>query len=56
MSVDAQRKRMSLSHEGAKAAIERDEYTKFVDERGEAASEGESAMALAFRKAMEKKK
>jgi small subunit ribosomal protein S1 len=56
MSVDPQRKRISLSHEAAKAAIERDEYTKFVDERGETASEGESAMALAFRKAMEKKK
>jgi len=56
MSVDAQRKRMSLSHEAAKAALERDEYTKFVDERSEAAPEGESAMALAFRRAMEKKK
>ncbi len=58
MSVEAQRKRMSLSHEAAKAAAERDEYTKFVDEqRADAAtSEGESAMALAFRRAMEKKK
>lgn len=56
MSVDPQRKRMSLSHEAAKAALERDEYTKFVDERSETASEGESAMALAFRRAMEKKK
>ena len=56
MSVDGQRKRLSLSHEAAKAAAERDEYTKFVDERTDAASEGESAMALAFRRAMEKKK
>jgi small subunit ribosomal protein S1 len=56
MSVDAQRKRMSLSHEAAKAAVERDEYTKFVDERADTSAEGESAMALAFRKAMEKKK
>ena len=57
MSVDPQRKRMSLSHEAAKAAAERDEYTKFVDEqRADAVSEGESAMALAFRRAMEKKK
>lgn len=55
MSVDSQRKRMSLSHDAAKAALERDEYTKFVDERGES-SEGDSAMALAFRRAMEKKK
>ncbi len=56
MNVDPQRKRMSLSHEAAKAALERDEYTKFVDERTETAPEGESAMALAFRRAMEKKK
>ncbi|HKB78485.1 MAG TPA: S1 RNA-binding domain-containing protein [Thermoanaerobaculia bacterium] len=56
MSVDGQRKRISLSHEAAKAALERDEYTKFVDERGEQSGEGESAMALAFRRAMEKKR
>jgi small subunit ribosomal protein S1 len=56
MSVDSQRKRISLSHEAAKAAAERDEYTKFEAERAESANEGESAMALAFRKAMEKKK
>jgi small subunit ribosomal protein S1 len=56
MSVDPQRKRISLSHDAAKAVLERDEYTKFVDERTEAAPEGESAMALAFRRAMEKKK
>ena len=53
MSVDASRKRISLSSEAAKAAAEREEYTKFMDERGD--SEGESAMALAFRRAMEKK-
>ena len=56
MSVDPQRKRMSLSHEAAKAALERDEFTKFAEERAETTSEGESAMALAFRRAMEKKK
>ncbi len=56
MNVDPLRKRISLSHEAAKAALERDEYAKFVDERNEVASEGESAMALAFRRAMEKKK
>ncbi len=56
MSVDAQRKRMSLSHEAAKAALEREEFTKFAEERAETAPEGESAMALAFRRAMEKKK
>jgi len=54
MSVDAGRKRISLSHEAAKAAAERDEYVKFAEDRTDAA-EGESAMALAFRKAMEKK-
>ncbi|HUP48955.1 MAG TPA: S1 RNA-binding domain-containing protein [Thermoanaerobaculia bacterium] len=53
MSVDSGRKRISLSSEAAKAAAERDEYVKFMDERGDA--EGESAMALAFRRAMEKK-
>jgi small subunit ribosomal protein S1 len=56
MSVDAQRKRISLSHEAAKAAADREEYQKFEAERAESANEGESAMALAFRKAMEKKK
>src|SRR6058998_1496396 len=38
MSVDAQRKRISLSHEAAKAAAERDEYVKFMDERAESES------------------
>jgi small subunit ribosomal protein S1 len=55
MSVDPQRKRISLSHEAAKAAAERDEYVKFAEERGDGES-GESAMALAFKRAMEKKK
>jgi small subunit ribosomal protein S1 len=55
MSVDAQRRRISLSHEAAKAAAERDEYVRFADERGDAEG-GESAMALAFKRAMEKKK
>ena len=53
MSVDPSRKRISLSTEAAKAAAERDEYVKFMDERGD--NEGESAMALAFKRAMEKK-
>jgi small subunit ribosomal protein S1 len=55
MSIDPSRKRISLSHEAAKAAAEREEYTKFMDERNDE-SAGESAMALAFRRAMEKKK
>jgi len=54
MSVDPQRKRISLSVEAAKAAAEREEYVKFMDDRD--AAEGESAMALAFRREMEKKK
>lgn len=54
MSVDANRKRISLSHDAARAAAEREEYSKFMDEQRE--NEGESAMALAFRRAMEKKK
>ena len=41
---------------GDESALERDEFTKFAEERGEAVAEGESAMALAFRRAMEKKK
>jgi small subunit ribosomal protein S1 len=55
MSLDAGRKRISLSHEAAKAAAEREEYTKFEAERNDEAA-GESAMALAFRRAMEKKR
>ena len=53
MSVDANRRRISLSHEAARAAADREEYSKIMDERGE--NEGESAMALAFRRAMEKR-
>jgi small subunit ribosomal protein S1 len=56
MSLDPGRKRISLSAEAAKAAVERDEYVKFMDEqRGEGGAEGESAMAIAFRRAREKK-
>jgi small subunit ribosomal protein S1 len=54
MSIDPQRKRISLSHEAAKAAAEREEYTKFMDERNDEGG-SESAMALAFKRAMEKK-
>ena len=55
MSIDPSRKRISLSHEAAKAAADREEYNKIMDERNEEGS-GESAMALAFRRAMEQKK
>lgn len=54
LSVDPGRKRISLSYDAAKAAAEREEYSKFMDEQRE--GEGESAMALAFRRAMEKKR
>jgi predicted RNA-binding protein with RPS1 domain len=53
MSLDSQRKRISLSHEAAKAAAEREEYMAILDGRDENISE--SAMALAFRRAMERK-
>ena len=55
MSIDPQRKRISLSHEAAKAAAERDEYVEVLP-RSAATTTGESAMALAFKRAMEKKK
>jgi small subunit ribosomal protein S1 len=55
MSVDANRKRISLSHEAAKAAADREEYAKVMEERNEESS-SESAMALAFKRAMEGKK
>jgi small subunit ribosomal protein S1 len=54
MSIDPSRKRVSLSYDAAKAAADREEYSKFMDEQRE--GEGESAMALAFRRAMEKKR
>jgi len=55
MSVDPGRKRISLSHDAAKAAAERDEYVKFMDDQ-KADNEGKSAMALAFEKALGNKK
>jgi small subunit ribosomal protein S1 len=55
MSIDSNRKRISLSADAAKAAAERDEYVKFMGDQREETAEGESAMALAFRRAMEKK-
>ena len=56
MSVDQGRKRISLSHDAAKAAAERDEYVKFMDDQKPAdGAESKSAMALAFERAMGKK-
>jgi small subunit ribosomal protein S1 len=54
LSVDPTRKRISLSAEGAKAHAEREEYVSYIEERPDS-GEGESAMALAFRRAMESK-
>ncbi|MGZ4778860.1 MAG: S1 RNA-binding domain-containing protein, partial [Thermoanaerobaculia bacterium] len=49
MSVDQGRKRISLSHDAAKAAAERDEYVKFMDDQKTTdGAESKSAMALAF--------
>ena len=56
MSVDPSRKRISLSHDAAKAAAERDEYMKFMDDqKSTEGGESKSAMALAFEKALGKK-
>ncbi|MCU1348489.1 MAG: hypothetical protein JWO56_1519 [Acidobacteria bacterium] len=56
MSVDPNRKRISLSAEAAKAAAERDEYMKFMEEqRPSDGSESKSAMALAMERALGKK-
>ncbi|HYM62648.1 MAG TPA: S1 RNA-binding domain-containing protein [Thermoanaerobaculia bacterium] len=56
MSIDTNRKRISLSAEAAKAAAERDEYMKFIDEqRPSDGSEGKSAMALALERALSKR-
>jgi small subunit ribosomal protein S1 len=55
MSVDRSRKRISLSHEAAKAFAEREEYVKFMKERSNKGDEsGESAMTRAFKRAMER--
>ncbi len=55
LAVDAQRRRISLSHSGAKAAEERGEYLEYVQEaKPDAnAADGKSAMAIAFEKALE---
>ncbi|MGK2860197.1 MAG: S1 RNA-binding domain-containing protein [Thermoanaerobaculia bacterium] len=57
MNVDPARKRISLSHEGAKESALHGEYMEYVAETKKAAdaSEGKSAMALAFERAMGKK-
>jgi small subunit ribosomal protein S1 len=56
MNVDPSRKRISLSAEAAKAAAERDEYVKFMeDQRPTESTEGKSAMALALERALGKK-
>lgn len=57
LSIDPERKRIALSHEGAKEAEARGEYLQYVDQTkaSEATTaEGKSAMALALEKAMQK--
>jgi small subunit ribosomal protein S1 len=58
MNVDPTRKRISLSIEGAKESALHGEYMEYVAETKKAndASEGKSAMALAFERAMGGKK
>lgn len=58
LSIDRQRRRISLSHEGAKAAAERGEFLDYVEDSRAAASaaEGKSAMAMALERAMAGKK
>jgi small subunit ribosomal protein S1 len=53
LSVDPERKRIALSHEGAKEALDRGEYLKYQEEAKE--NEGKSAMALAFERAFANK-
>lgn len=52
LSVDRSRRRISLSHEGAKAAAERGEFLEYVEDSKAAATESKSAMALALERAM----
>jgi ribosomal protein S1 len=54
LSVDRSRRRISLSHEGAKAAAERGEFLEYVEDSKAAASsnDSKSAMALALERAM----
>jgi len=54
ISIDPQRKRISLSVEGAKAAAERGEYLEYVADSKQETVDGKSAMALALEKAMKK--
>ncbi len=52
LSVDRSRRRISLSHEGAKAAAERGEFLEYVEDSKAGAAESKSAMALALERAM----
>jgi small subunit ribosomal protein S1 len=55
LSVDRDRKRIALSHEAAKDAVDRGEYLKYEEARRDS-SESKSAMALAFERAFGGKK
>ena len=54
LTVDRERRRIALSHEGAKAAAERGEYLEYVQDGKTDAQAGKSAMAIAFEKALGK--
>ena len=55
ISLDPKRRRIGLSVEGAKAAVERNEYLQYVSEtKPQQQPQGKSAMALAFEKALRK--
>ena len=54
ISADPRRRRMTLSTEGAKAALERNEYIDYVSQTRSDIPESKSAMALAFEKALRK--
>ena len=52
LSVDSRRRRLTLSIEGAKAAVERNEYLDYVSQSQPDVPESKSAMALALEKAL----
>lgn len=54
IQADPRRRRMTLSIEGAKAAVERNEYLDYVKESKPDTTQGKSAMALALEKALKK--
>lgn len=54
ISLDSSRRRVALSHEGAKKAAERGEFLEYVEDAKAVSAESKSAMALALERAMSK--